>query len=77
MSEQAPDRKPESGKVGLIQTAGSVMAAAFGVSSSGKRERDFRHGKASTFIIAGVVFTMLFVLSIYGVVKLVLHAAGQ
>ena len=60
----------------LLQTAGSVLSAAFGVQSSKNRERDFKHGKASTFIIAGIVFTLLLVLALYFVVRLSLRAAG-
>lgn len=77
MSEPLPDSHASREKVGFLQAAGSVLAAAFGVSSASKRERDFKHGKASTFIIAGVVFTLLFVLCVVGAVKLALHAAGQ
>ena len=77
MNEPVPPDGGEEDKVGLLQTVGSVLSAAFGVSSARKRERDFKHGKASTFIIAGVVFTVILVLCIVGVVKLALHAAGQ
>ncbi|MGH8436168.1 MAG: DUF2970 domain-containing protein [Pseudomonas sp.] len=54
----------------------SVLAAAFGVQSGKNRARDFTRGKPSHFIILGVLFTALFVLVIFGVVKLVLHLAG-
>ncbi len=54
----------------------SAVAAAFGVQSSRNRERDFTHGRASHFIIAGIVFTVLFVLVMIGVVTLVLGSAG-
>ena len=64
-------------KVGVLQTVVSVLAAAFGVSNAKKREHDFKHGKASTFIIAGIIFTVVFVLCIIGAVRLALHAAGQ
>jgi len=69
--DQAAARTPN-----LRQTVGSVLAAAFGVQSGRNRERDFKHGKALHFIIAGIVFTTLFVLTIVVVVKLVLHRAG-
>lgn len=54
----------------------STIAAAFGVQSSRNRERDFTRGRASHFIIAGIVFTVLFVLAVVGVVNLVLGSAG-
>ncbi len=54
----------------------STLAAAFGVQSSRNRERDFTHGKAHHFIIAGIVFTVVFVLAVVLVVNLVLKSAG-
>lgn len=54
----------------------SVLAAAFGVQSGKNRTRDFSRGKPSHFIILGVLFTAIFVLVLYGLVKLVLHFAG-
>lgn len=54
----------------------SVLAAAFGVQSGKRRARDFTHGKPSHFIILGVLFTAIFVLVIFSIVKLVLHLAG-
>lgn len=64
------DRPSE--KLTLPQVVGSVLAAAFGVQSSRNRERDFTHGSARVFIMAGVVFTALSGLSLYAVVQLVL-----
>ncbi|WP_137885632.1 DUF2970 domain-containing protein [Pseudomonas sp. 2FE] len=66
------DDKPPS----FWQMLHSVLAAAFGVQSGKNRARDFTRGKPSQFIILGVLFTTLFVLVIFGVVKLVLHFAG-
>ncbi|HWV08827.1 DUF2970 domain-containing protein [Pseudomonas sp. GD03944] len=54
----------------------SVLAAAFGVQSGKNRSRDFSRGKPSHFIILGVLFTGLFVVVLFAVVKLVLHLAG-
>ncbi|MDE3735968.1 MULTISPECIES: DUF2970 domain-containing protein [Pseudomonas] len=54
----------------------SVLAAAFGVQSGKNRSRDFSRGKPSHFIILGVLFTVVFVLVLYGLVRLVLHFAG-
>ena len=54
----------------------SVLSAALGVQSGKNRARDFSRGKPSHFIILGVLFTAVFVLTIFGVVKLVLHLAG-
>lgn len=70
------DSDPQDKAPNLGQMASSVLAAAFGVQSQKNRDRDFRHGRALHFIIAGMVFTVLFVLAIIVVVKLVLRQAG-
>lgn len=70
------DKNDAEQSPGLRQTIASVLAAAFGVQSSANRQRDFKHGKARNFIIAGAVFTALFVLSLVLVVRLVLRHAG-
>ena len=54
----------------------SVTAAAFGVQSGKNRARDFTHGKPSHFVILGVAFTVVFALTLIGIVKLVLYLAG-
>ena len=53
----------------------STLAAAIGVQSEEARRRDFTHGRAGPFIIAGLIGTALFVLVLVGVVKLVLSIA--
>jgi len=55
-----------------LQIAKSVVAAAFGVQSSENHERDFANGKPLAYIIGGIIFTVIFVLTIIGVVSLVL-----
>ena len=60
----------------LWQMLQSVLAAAFGVQSGKNRARDFGHGKPSQFIALGLLFTLCFVLTVFGVVKLVLYFAG-
>lgn len=74
MNDPHKQKKPDS--MSLKETLSSVLAAALGVQSNKARERDFTKGKPSHFIVAGVLFTLLFILIIFGVVKLVLHLAG-
>ncbi|MGD8430909.1 MAG: DUF2970 domain-containing protein [Ectothiorhodospiraceae bacterium] len=57
------------------QIVKSVLAAAVGVQSEEARERDFRRGKASHFIIAGVVFTVAFILVLVLIVRMVVQSA--
>ena len=70
-----PEEKKQPQKLTLWQIICSVFAAAFGVQSDKNRERDFTQAKPSTYIIAGVIFTIVFVLIVIGVVKLVLSQA--
>jgi len=55
----------------FFQVIGSVLASFLGVQKGENRERDFTHGRPRDFIIAGVLVTALFVLLVWGVVKLV------
>lgn len=70
------NNEPRKGP-GLATIIGSVFAAAFGVQSKKNQERDFKHGKARVFIVAGVLFTLLFILTVFSVVTLVLKQAGH
>jgi len=69
--------KENKPKLGLLQIVGSVLAAGLGVQSSRNRERDFQHGKPVIFILAGLVFTALFIATVFGVVSMVLGGAGR
>ncbi len=66
-----PKKKPN-----LFQVILSTLAAAFGVQSSKNRERDFNHGSITTYIVSGILFTVVFVLVVVFVVRLVLSQAG-
>ncbi len=65
--ENAEQRKPRFGSIVL-----STLAAALGVQSNKNRERDFREGNIYVFIIAGLIFSLAFVLGLVLVVRLVL-----
>lgn len=60
----------------LWQTVQSVAASLFGVQSSRNRHRDFARGKASHFIIVGVVMLGLFIGGLWLIVQLLLRNAG-
>jgi hypothetical protein len=60
----------------LLSVFGSVLSSMFGVQSSRKREQDFTHGKPSHYIIVGLILTLVFILTVWGVVQLVMHLAG-
>jgi len=52
------------------------MASFVGVQSRKNRERDFTSGNPLAFIAVGLGATLLFVLTMWLIVKLVLHFAG-
>lgn len=70
------DDNPSDQKPTPIQLIGSVVSAAVGIQNSKHRERDFKHGKASSFVIAGALFAVLFAITVFSVVQFVLKQAG-
>jgi hypothetical protein len=60
----------------LLKVLFSVLASMFGVQSNRAREKDFTHGKPSQYIIIGLLMTIVFILAVWGVVKLVLNFSG-
>ena len=78
MNDDKPNKPTEADDAPLTfwQIAGSTIAAAFGVQKRANRERDFARGKPLHFIIAGIVFTVVFVLIVVSVVQLVLRNAS-
>ena len=57
----------------FFQVVGSILASFFGVQSDRRRERDFKHGKARTFILVGVLMTIVWYSVIFLVVRVVLR----
>ncbi len=48
----------------ITQVFKSVLAAFAGVQSEANRKKAFEQGSFSTYIVAGVIFTVLFVVAI-------------
>ena len=71
--EQERDNMAEPGLKDIVR---SVLSAAIGVQSRRNQERDFKHGKARIFIIAGIVFTLLFIATVFTIVTVVLKTQG-
>jgi hypothetical protein len=69
------ENEQEQRTLNMLQVVGSVLAAGFGVQSSRNRERDFKEGRFATFVVAGILFTALFVGTVYLVVTTVLENA--
>ena len=75
--DSSGDDSNENRQVGFLDLVKSTLSAFLGVQSNANRERDFQHGKMSHFIWMGLLFGLLFVLTLVGVVQLVLHFTGN
>jgi hypothetical protein len=75
MQDSRDDRKPSDPRPkrpGFFAIVLSTLAAAIGVQSNKNRERDFSQSGPLPFIAAGIIFTVLFILTVITVVNLVL-----
>ena len=75
MSAMNENNRPETEDLReptLREVTMSVLAAAIGVQSAKNRERDFTRGNPLVFVTAGLIFTVVFVLTLVGIVHLVL-----
>jgi hypothetical protein len=59
-------------KPSIIQMIKSILAAFIGVQTDQNRKIDFEQGSPTTYIVAGLIFTILFVSVIVFVVSRVL-----
>ena len=59
----------EQQSLSFFQMIGSVLSSFFGIQSSAKSKRDFKHGKASQFIAIGILITLVW----YGVISLIVN----
>ena len=71
-----PDNEDQQQSHSFLSVLGSVLASMFGVQSSRRREADFTHGKPIHYILVGLLVTLVFILTVWGVVKLVVGLAG-
>jgi hypothetical protein len=71
------DPKGGASPLTLREAIGSVLAAMLGVQSNKNRERDFRHGSPRLYVMLGLGATILFVLTVYIAVKLILVIAAD
>ena len=73
VTDSQNDTQQDEVQIGFFEVMKSTMAAFFGVQSNANRERDFTHGKPSHFIAMGLLLGLVFVLTLVGIVRLVLH----
>lgn len=71
-----PENEDQQETPSFLSVLGSVMASMFGVQSTRRRETDFTRGKPIHYILVGLLVTVIFILTVWGVVKLVLSLAG-
>ena len=64
----AEEKKP----LRFLDILGSTFAAALCVQSKANKKRDFSQGKPTQFIFAGIIFAVIFVVSVVAVVRIVL-----
>ncbi|MGV6827346.1 MAG: DUF2970 domain-containing protein [bacterium] len=65
-----PDNQPRGQSTWTVLR--SVLASFIGVQSSKQHEEDFKQGKATPYIVVGLLVTIGFILAVWGVVKLVM-----
>jgi len=70
------EKKDQQLAPSFLSVLGSVMASMFGVQSSRRHETDFPHGKPIHYIMVGLLVTLVFILTVWSVVKLVISLAG-
>jgi hypothetical protein len=64
--------KPNHKRTNFISVVKSILAAGIGVQSEKNRQRDFEKGNPLVFIIGGIIFTVLFILTVASVLGLVI-----
>ena len=72
-NEKVADNKEQ--KLSFWRIVQSTLAGAIGVQSNKNRERDFNNGNIWVYIISGIVFTVLFILTITTVVRIAISSA--
>ncbi|MFT5163690.1 MAG: hypothetical protein ACI9FJ_002287 [Alteromonadaceae bacterium] len=61
----------DNSKAPISQVISSVFAAMLGVQSDKNRKKDFAASNPKVYVYVGVIFTVLLVISIFGVVSMV------
>lgn len=64
------ENQPEQKKLSIFQLVGSLFAGAIGVQSSKNRERDFQVNSIMPFVIGGLIFTGLFIGTIFTLINI-------
>lgn len=71
-SKNTDKNSEKPAKVPFLSVVLSVIQASFGVQNPGNRERDFKSSSIMPFVVAAVLFTVVFILTLVLIVSLVL-----
>ena len=69
--ERQLDKDDEGKAPNILQVIGSVLAAFIGIQNKKNKERDFKYGNHKVFIAAGLIMTLVFLLTVITIVQLV------
>lgn len=61
---------------GIWSTVQTVLGAMFGVQSEQQRQKDFEKGSPVQFIVGGIIFVVVFILTILYIVNSAVDSAG-
>lgn len=67
--------KPKTSRPTFRRVLQSTLAGAIGVQSNKNREKDFENGNIWVFVASGIIFTVIFILTITTIVRIAVSAA--
>ncbi|MCW8955729.1 MAG: DUF2970 domain-containing protein [Gammaproteobacteria bacterium] len=73
----ADTKHKNNSKLTIFTLLQSILAAAIGVQSEKNRLRDFNYGKPIYFIVAGLIFVVVFIVVLITIVQMVLLTTPQ
>jgi len=74
---KSADDGEETTRISYRQLLLSTLSAFIGVQSNANRERDFKYGKISHFILIGLLFGLVFICTLVLVVRIVMSVSGS
>ena len=74
---KSADDGEETTRISYRQILLSTLSAFIGVQSNVNRERDFKYGKISHFILIGLLFGLVFICTLVLVVQIVMRVSGS
>ncbi len=71
-----PENSRQTREPGFGSVIFSVLASMFGVQSRRRHQQDFAAGGPWKYVVVGLLATIAFILAVWLLVRIVLHAAG-